>query len=219
MAGADRIDDRIAELACLVGGRGRVRAELLAEARDGLVDAAEGYRRAGMSAEAAERQAVREFGAAVDLAASYRAELGLVRGRRTAMMVLVVLGVQPVAWHWVIALLRGPGPSDRAVWVYRAAGVVADWAGLAGMVLAVAAVVACSLGARRFRASRWPAVWAGVLGVAVAGFFGIVGVLLTVFNPVLPILPLGLPLMVILVAAPLAVVAAGGRGCLVAVSD
>lgn len=80
----------------------------------------------------------------------------------------------------------------------------------------VCAVVACSLGTRRFGAARWPAVCAGVLGVAVTGLFGIVGVLLTVFNPISPMLPLGLPLMVILVAVPLAMVAAGGRRCLVA---
>jgi hypothetical protein len=58
------IDGYLAELDRVLYGPRRVKADLLAEVRGGLIDAAEAHERAGLDPEAAERMAVANFGGA-----------------------------------------------------------------------------------------------------------------------------------------------------------
>lgn len=76
-------------------GARQVRASLLTEAADGLADATAAYRAAGWSAAEAERQAVADFGPVGEVADSWRDELALSQGRRTALLLLTVeVGMQ-----------------------------------------------------------------------------------------------------------------------------
>src|SRR4051812_26337431 len=77
MAGAGVIETYVAELGRTLRGPRRAKADLLAEARDSLVDAAGARERVGLPREEAEREAVAEFGAVPDIAPGYQTELGL----------------------------------------------------------------------------------------------------------------------------------------------
>lgn len=211
--GHDLIDARLAELARLLRGPRRIRAEFLAEARDGMADAAEAYRRCGLSAASAEHAAVREFGEPDELASVYQAEVSLAAGRRSALLLIVLLLAQPVVWDWALGLLGTAGRSRGAMAAYAVADVIAKAGGVAGIALAVLAALACGPGARLFGARRWPAVATGAVTVGVGAVCLVAGTLMTVFNPELPILPWGLPLLLALLCAPLAGITVTARRC------
>jgi hypothetical protein len=82
------IDAYVAELGGILRGPRRAKADLLDEARDSLVDAVRAYQDRGLDRQAAERRAVEEFGDVAEIAPGYQTELGLVQGRRTALLVL-----------------------------------------------------------------------------------------------------------------------------------
>jgi hypothetical protein len=65
---------------------------------------------------------VADFGAVRDVVADYQAELGLAQGRRTGVLICVVLAVQPVAWHLLLRLVGtgGGGPGETSA-TYRTA--------------------------------------------------------------------------------------------------
>jgi hypothetical protein len=86
-----RIDEYLAGLSCRLTGPRRVRTDLLAEARDGLVDAAEAYADAGLPPSAAAARAIADFGGYDQVVADYQAELAAAQGRRTALLVTVVM--------------------------------------------------------------------------------------------------------------------------------
>jgi hypothetical protein len=85
------IDRYLAGLAAALHGPRRVKADLLAEARDSLRDAADAYQQKGMTAAAAQRHAVAEFGDLAEIAPAYQAELAVAQGRRTALLIAVGL--------------------------------------------------------------------------------------------------------------------------------
>jgi hypothetical protein len=95
---ADPIGAHVAELARAVRGPGRARRSVLREVRDGLVDATDAYRRAGVDPERAARLAVRDFGPVVEVAPLYQDELAAGEGRRTAA--LLAAGVPAVMAGW-----------------------------------------------------------------------------------------------------------------------
>src|SRR5262245_50362297 len=88
------IDAYIDQLRGTLRGPRRATADLLTEARDSLVDAAEAYERDGFGRAAAETRAVREFGDVRVVAPEYQNELGLAQARRTALLVLAVITLQ-----------------------------------------------------------------------------------------------------------------------------
>jgi hypothetical protein len=92
------VETYVAELRRSLRGPRRVRADLVAEARDGLFDATEAYQRQGMHPDAAERRAVADFGDVREIARQYQSELGLVQGRRTALHIVIVLAAQHLLW-------------------------------------------------------------------------------------------------------------------------
>ncbi|MQA83750.1 MAG: hypothetical protein GEV03_03705 [Streptosporangiales bacterium] len=175
------IDTYIAELGGALRGPGRVKADLLAEARDSLVDATEAYQSRGLDREAAEHEAVGEFGTVPEIAPGYQTELGLAQGRRTALLVLLVLAPQDLVWDAWGAVAPdwtgSPGPG------YLLVDGAVKWLGSAAMVGALLAVLVGGIGLRYLGARRRLTRGIGVLGFAVSGVFTVSGVLLTVLAP------------------------------------
>lgn len=206
------IEAYLAELAGTLRGPGRAKADLVAEARDGLVDAATAYHAAGMDPAAAERRAVQEFGEVREIAPGYQTELGLAQGRRTALQLGGVLAVQPVAW-WLAS--RSPGwatgePSPGSALVD---GVV-TWLGVAAVAGALLAALACGVGVRYLVARRRLARDVGVFALLVCGVFAIAGLAQTAYGP--HGLPAGLPWLAVLAMIPLTCVAVSARRCIAA---
>lgn len=155
--------DYLRELERRLRGPVRVRADLLAEARDSLLDAAEAYRRAGLDAGEAERRAVADFGAVEEVAPSYQTELALAQGRRTAGLLLAMPLLTVV---WALVWWSKPTAGGQAPAVAVLAGRVWDGVALACLVGAGVAVVATGRGLRRIRAPRRIARLTGVAALA-----------------------------------------------------
>lgn len=98
--GVDVIDDYLSGLDRRLVGPRRAKADLLAEARDSLVDATEAYAVRGVAD--AQARAVAEFGTYLQVAPAYQAELAATQGRRTALFVAVALPLlhllAPLMW-------------------------------------------------------------------------------------------------------------------------
>ncbi|MFC0528135.1 permease prefix domain 1-containing protein [Phytohabitans kaempferiae] len=79
------IDEYVHSLGRALAGPGRLKGDMLREARDGLVDAAAAYQDEGLPRAEAERLAVAQFGEVGALAPAYQAELGIGAARRMAL--------------------------------------------------------------------------------------------------------------------------------------
>ena len=84
------IDAYVHSLDRALRGPGRVKRDLLTEARHSLLDSAEGYRADGLSPTDAEQQAVTEFGSVPTLAAAYQAELSANALRTLSLRIFLV---------------------------------------------------------------------------------------------------------------------------------
>ncbi|RZS44311.1 hypothetical protein EV193_101186 [Herbihabitans rhizosphaerae] len=98
MTGHD-IDDYLAELDGRLRGPASIKADLLTEARDGLVDAAEAYASSGKPEAEARRLAVADFGPVDQIAREYQAELGVAHSLRTLRTVLLVPLAMNLFWE------------------------------------------------------------------------------------------------------------------------
>lgn len=105
------IEDCLTELDRVLIGRRGAKADLLAEARDGLRDAAEAYRAGGWSETEAQRRAVADFGQVREIAGDYQAELSMHNGVRTLW--LLVLGVPAMQTSWELARVFTYGAWSR----------------------------------------------------------------------------------------------------------
>ncbi|ACZ88008.1 permease prefix domain 1-containing protein [Streptosporangium roseum] len=76
-AGTSVIDDYVDRLYRMLKGPSHAKRDLLAEARDGLLDATEALERRGLGRVEAERRAVREFGLLSEIAHGYQRELSV----------------------------------------------------------------------------------------------------------------------------------------------
>ncbi|GAA1775487.1 permease prefix domain 1-containing protein [Luedemannella helvata] len=112
--GHGAIDDYVAGLGRRLVGPARLKAELLAEARDGLTDAAEAHEAGGLDPAAARRRAIDEFGGYAAVAPAYQVELAAAQGRSTALILAAALValrlVAPLVWSggdvaWVASLV------------------------------------------------------------------------------------------------------------------
>ncbi len=101
------IETYLSELDRRLTGCAKHKADLLAEARDGLHDAAEAYREGGWSDEDAQRRAVTEFGPADLLARDYQAELGMVSGVRTLWKLVIGVPLMQASWDYARILTFG----------------------------------------------------------------------------------------------------------------
>lgn len=165
------VDDYLASLSRELRGPRRRKADLLAEARDHLTDATEAFEADGHERYDAEREAVADFGEFADVVPGYRAELAISQSRRTAMMLLFALLIQPVvwqggAWIWTQEPESASALNDLLQTVVRAVGTVV----IAGAVLAV---IGTGIGVRypvvREHLSRVTALFALVGSALVAG--------------------------------------------------
>jgi hypothetical protein len=82
-----RIEEYVDSLDRRLTGPRRVKQDMLAEARDSLVDAAEAYEAGGLAPGDAQARAVAEFGAVGPIAGAYQRELAATVGRRLALLV------------------------------------------------------------------------------------------------------------------------------------
>jgi hypothetical protein len=153
------IEETLCALAARMPPLGVSRRSMLREVRDGLEDAAEAYRAAGLDPDSAVRRAVADFGEVEDVAAEFT-ELTLARAGQNAALALGpgYLGVLG-AWAIDLSLRSGPlyggAPTPLAA-LFPALGVFA--------VLAAAAV---ALGLRRRASERRPTRrWAALIGAA-----------------------------------------------------
>ncbi|MBP2704088.1 hypothetical protein JOL79_09730 [Microbispora sp. RL4-1S] len=98
MADADVIDQYVAALGRGLRGPGAARRDLLTEARDSLLDAAEAYEQEGLSRPEAEHLAVADFGAVDEIRPDYQRELALSQGRRTAALLFLSVPLTALMW-------------------------------------------------------------------------------------------------------------------------
>lgn len=163
------IEEYVRVLGRRLSGTGRLKADLLAEARDGLIDAAEAYREQGLSPAAAQVRAVAEFGPIRRVLPDYQAELAVSAARRVALLlatVPVTLGsLSTLMWHgapWT----RGPIDPNPA---YSLVALVVDRLGAVLAVAGLAAFLGLTVGAR-----RWPVRRRVARAVAIGGLLGLV---------------------------------------------
>lgn len=209
------IDAYLQTLDGALRGPRKARTELLVEARDSLIDAAEHYERGGLERAAAERRAVAEFGTVAEVAPDYQTELGVAQARRTALLVFVVVGAQSVSselawrhqaagWHW-----------QPAAWYGTLARLV-DYAGYAVLGTALLIAVGLGVGSRFVRAGRGAVRATGLGALAACLFFLVGGLVLTVASPMRLSLPTSLTAVALSLAsfAPPAWVVASATRCL-----
>jgi hypothetical protein len=211
------IDAYISSLDRSLRGPARAKGDLLTEARDGLVDAAESHQVQGLGREDAERRAIAEFGPMPEVAAAYQVELGIGQARRTALAVLVVMASQPVVWNYAWRSL--PHGRVHAVGeLFAFASQIVEWlAGLA-VVGALLIVGACGIGLRLADLGRRIPMLGAIFGLAVSSVFATFGVVLTLLSPAAEARSIGslsgLPWTVVFLMIPLAGVAVTARRCL-----
>lgn len=210
------IDAYIAELQSSLRGPRRFRTDLVTEARDSLVDAAEAYESAGLPRRDAEQQAVVDFGDVQAIASDYQAELGLAQTRRTALLVLLLIGAQgaitEVAWR----LVAGFGWTWHPAPAYSLLARLVDWVGLLTVVAAAVTLLLCRSRLSWRLNQRMLSRAAGVAGLAICAFFAFSSITLTAFSPVGSLFAAtapGLAAAIAWCAAP-AMIAMSARRCL-----
>ena len=169
IATQDPVETYLTGLSHALSGPRRRKADLLAEARDSLVDATEAFEADGLSRRQAEELAVADFGELSEVVPGYRSELGIAQGRRTALMLCLTLLAQPIVWQqgaW--AWTQEPESPNAFIGLLNQAVEVI---GMLAIIGAVLALVATGLGLRypvvRDRATRTTAIFALVTCVLV----------------------------------------------------
>jgi hypothetical protein len=161
VAGPDVVEEYLSGLSARLIGPGRAKRGLLAEARDGLVDATEAYLEAGLPPAEAARLAVADFGGYRQVVPSYQTELAVSQGRRTALLVAVTMPAVLVASR--LMWTRTPD-----VLLSHAFGVLQ----VTAAIMAVLTLVGYGWGSRYLPADRIPAavVLTRLTGVGVLTF-------------------------------------------------
>lgn len=175
------IDAYLAELAGALRGRRRLKADLLAEARDSLIDAADAYELSGLSPTAAQERAVDDFGTVARIAPQYQTELGLSQGRRTALLTFSLLGVQHLVFAYTWSSL--PDDSPRPAPAYATLANLVDQFSLAIILGAIIGAFACGVGRRYVRPDRL-VVSIGRLALTTVALWLVAGTVLGVFSPI-----------------------------------
>jgi hypothetical protein len=141
----------LAELDAALDGPRRKRRDLLQEASDHLDDATDAYLRAGYDRAEAERQAVTDFGAIDEVAPAFQTTLAVAASRRTALLLLGVLMIQPFVWDGPLSL-HADAPPSRGLAGVLDVGV--EYVGGAMIAAAVMLAMATGIGNRWFHAGR-----------------------------------------------------------------
>jgi hypothetical protein len=197
------LDAYLAELDATLRGPRRAKADLLAEARDHLVDATEAYEHGGLDRAAAEHAAVRDFGELAEIVPAYQAELGWVQGRRTALTVLAVSAAQPLLWNRAFHWLTGT-PTDQSL----VADEVVENLGAVTILLALLTVLAYRSPTVRTRLTRFT----GIAALGMCAMFVSFSALLTILTGQSN--PIDLMWTATFALAPMTCVAMSARRCL-----
>ncbi|PZG15491.1 permease prefix domain 1-containing protein [Nonomuraea aridisoli] len=150
-----RIDDYVAELSGALSGPHGPKRDLVVEARDSLVDAADALEAEGVDRAEAERLAVAEFGEIREVAPGYQAELTAVSGRRLGVLLFVSVPITVAMWSvlWRLHPATDDAWLNQPAWfmpVSRLLDVIQLGLGLYGGLV----LFALSRGARWIRRPR-----------------------------------------------------------------
>jgi HAAS domain-containing protein len=210
----ETIDGYVVALSRALRGPRRLRADLVAEARDGLEDATEAYEADGLDRVEAEREAVQEFGEVSEIAAAYRDELAIAQARRTAVLLSVATLIQPLVWAdgvwpWNSATADTPSP------VAAVLNTAIEGIGMVVILGAVFAVAACGIGTRFATARRYAAGTTAAFSLLSCVLLPMVGIALAVSGAhSLAAVSVALMWLAIFVLGPLAAVAVSATRCL-----
>ena len=154
-------------------GPARVRRGLVQEAKDHLEDAADALRRAGHDRSDSERRAVADFGALDEIVPAFQITLAVAAARRTALMLFVVLGLQPFLWD-------GPlGPHDHQPapdgLLFAILDDLVEYGGGLMILSAFALLVATTIGNRWYPAGRGVARLTSITAIASAACIKVIG--------------------------------------------
>lgn len=185
----------------------------MAEARDSLVDATEAYEADGLTEREAAERAVADFGDLSDVVPGYKAELGIAQGRRTAVLLTLVMVAQPIVWkEGVWSWNQHPASPSSLVAFLNELVMAVGMLSIGGSVLAL---VASGIGLRypavRDRATRTTARFALASCLLVSG---IAIMLATASRSADGTGPEGLFAVAVFVIAPLLLVSRSAHRCL-----
>jgi hypothetical protein len=176
------IDEYLASLERALSGPGRVRRDLVAEARGHLLDATQAYEGAGWDPRAAAERAVRDFGPVNVVADGYRTVLAVAASRRSALTLFALL--LPQAFLWDGGLRLAPSPANGEAGLAGVLHHAIEWFGFGALVLALVTLLVAGVGQRWVAAGPWLARWTGVLVAAGAIGSGVLGLSLLALNGV-----------------------------------
>jgi len=160
----DPIETYLADLGSRLRGPRRVKADLIAEAHDGLLDAADAYTDAGHTPSRAARSAVTDFGTVDRIAPHYQRELAFAQGRRAVSAFWFVHLGSVLAGQVGCRILDLWGPPPTTMTVSSV---------LSGAVFAIC-VVSGAIGLAAYRtAARRPGTTRRVVRLTAIALFGI----------------------------------------------
>jgi len=181
----DPIDGYVAELSRALHGPRRAKRDLIAEVRDGLIDAAEAYQAAGLDRPEAERRAVAEFGTVGEIAPGLQEELAAATGQRLGALLFLSAPLMALAWYVIwrfdpVEVVGRPagwfGPVARAmdlmqfgIGVLGGLAVLAQRSGRFRPGPAARALGLCVLGSFPVTVALYAAMLAGTAGVVTVG--------------------------------------------------
>jgi hypothetical protein len=96
--GAPLIESYLSQVTTAMPGPARARADIVAELRGGLLDAADAHRRAGLAPAAAAQAAVAEFGPPAQVAAGFRPGIAASQARHVAAALLATGPLVGLVW-------------------------------------------------------------------------------------------------------------------------
>ncbi|MFF5112110.1 permease prefix domain 1-containing protein [Streptosporangium sp. NPDC000509] len=154
MAGTGVIEDYVTGLSRTLRGPRRPKLDMIAEARDSLLDTAEALEGEGLRREEAERAAVEEFGTIREIAPGYQEELSNSAGRRLAALLFVTVPLTTVMWSVIWKIFpAAPAYETMPDWFVPVARGVDLLQMLTGVIGGVA-LFALGRGLRRIRRPR-----------------------------------------------------------------
>ncbi|WP_119728549.1 permease prefix domain 1-containing protein [Thermomonospora amylolytica] len=159
------MEEYVAALTAALHGPARVRARMVGDIRDGLVDTADAYAQEGMPPQDAAREAVRDFGPVGEIAASCQRELTVVQARHTARVVALTVPFLLACWYAIRAADPGLPPAAHLLGLQLAAV-----AATAAVFSSATLVVTGSLARRLPTPSRLPlaVAWTGTAAAVAA---------------------------------------------------
>jgi hypothetical protein len=209
------IEAYVSELDDTLRGPRGLKADMIAEARDGLLDASEAYEQAGYDPDAAQGRAIADFGPVDAIAPDYQTQLGLSQGRRTVLLMCASLAAQPIVWRVLLPLAGHPESSGGAA--YDVVNRLVEGIGAVSIGSGLLLVLALGPGTRYLRAPDRLIRGVGVFALVVCAVFVVLGTLMSAFGPDGRAWK-GVPTLAVLLYIPLMHVAFAARRCLLAAS-